>query len=110
MGYALNQQTDFRSSRVAVKYSAINVSAEGPGLHFAPMRFWPGEVRPGFMKANWQQVAEFSLASSFARKNLLDYTTASVPLLLRSQTEEHRSEVLDTTTLQLWDMRRWRPI
>jgi len=90
--FALNQQTDFRASRVAVKYAAINVSAESRGLHFAPVRFLGKNDDPGFMPADWRQVAEFSLASSFAWRNLLNYTRASVPSLLRSRIEEHRKE------------------
>jgi hypothetical protein len=90
--YGLNQQTDFRASRVAVKYGAINVSAESRGLHFAPVRFVGQNDDPGFMRADWRQVADFSLASSFAWRNLLNYTKSSVPSLLRSRIEEHRKE------------------
>ena len=91
-GYELHQQTDFRASRVAVKYCAINVSAESGGLHFAPVRFWPEGSEPGFMQADWRQVADFSLASSFARRDLLNYTNSAGPSLLHSRVEEHRSE------------------
>jgi hypothetical protein len=90
--YPLNQQTDFRASHVAVKYSAINVSAEHKGLHFAPVRFWTGDEAPGFMPAEWRQVADFSISSSFAKRNLLNYTRSPVPSLLRSKVEEHRTE------------------
>ena len=90
--YELHQQTDFRASRVAVKYSAINISAEARGLHFAPVRFWSGDVNPGFMKAEWRQVADFSLASSYARRNLLNYTQSAAPSLLYARVEQRRSE------------------
>lgn len=90
--YGLDQQTDFRASRVAVKYAAINVSAESQGLHFAPVSFSSDELGRGFRKADWRQVADFSLASSFAWRNLLNYTQASVPSLLRAQVEERRKE------------------
>lgn len=90
--YGLNQQTDFRASRIAVKYSAINVSAEARGLHFAPVTYSSEHEAPGFRQADWRQVADFSLASSFAWRNLLNYTRESVPLLLRSKIEETRAD------------------
>lgn len=91
-GYQLDQQTDFRIAKVAVRFAAINASAEEKGLFFAKVRFaQPDKGMIGFMKANWMQVADYSLATSHARQNLLNYTDASVPSLLRAKVEEGRT-------------------
>jgi len=88
-GYSLNQQTDFRVSRLAVRYAAINAAAESAGLFFARVQFSDvEESAPGFRQASFRKIADYSLAISHASRNLLNYTGASVPSLYRAQTEE----------------------
>ncbi len=86
--YPLGQQTDFWVSKVSVRYAAINASAEERGLYFAPVEFWRKGELPGFVKASWQKVADYSLATSHASHNLLNYTEDSVPALLRAKTTD----------------------
>lgn len=89
-GYELNQQTDFRVSKVAVRYAAINASAEEKGLYFARIRFADGDI-PGFRKSSWMKVAETSLTTSHAHHNLLNYTGEAVPALLKARVEESKT-------------------
>jgi len=90
--YGLEQQIDFRISRIAVRYAAINASAEENGLHFARVRFTsPDEPIPGFKRADWRKIADYSLATSHASHNLLNYTDASIPSLFRAMVEEART-------------------
>jgi hypothetical protein len=88
-GYPLNQQTDFRVSRVVVRYAAINASAEDKGLFFARVRF--AENGPGFLKSSWIKVADKSLATSHAYHNLLNYTGEAVPRFLTAKVEEDKT-------------------
>ncbi len=87
-------ETDFRVAKVAVRFVTppSTHQLEEKGLFFAKVRFvQPDDAAIGFRKANWMQVADYSLTASHARHNLLNYTDASVPSLLRAKVEEGRT-------------------
>jgi hypothetical protein len=86
--HRLYQQTDFRVSKIAVRYAAVNASAEDMGLHFARVRFASPSDAAGFKRAGWRRIADYSLSASHAARNLLNYTDASVPSLLRAKVTE----------------------
>lgn len=97
--YELNQQLDRRVSRLAVGYAAINASAEDDGLLFGRIRFAADESaddslvgRPGFKPSTFRRVADYSLSSSYAGRNLLNYTQDAAPSLLRSRIEERPAQ------------------
>lgn len=97
--YELNRQLDKRVSRLAVGYAAINASAEEDGLFFGRIRFSADEGEdnplagwPGFKQSTFHQVADYSLSSSYAGRNLLNYTQKATPSLLRSRIEERPAQ------------------
>ncbi|MET8088558.1 hypothetical protein [Micromonospora sp. NPDC005220] len=89
-GYPLNQQTDFRVSKVSVRYAAINLSAEERGLYFARVRFASGGI-PGFRQSSWTKVADSSMSTSHSHRNLLNYTGDAVPRFLAAKIEESKT-------------------
>ncbi|WP_337830505.1 hypothetical protein [Pseudonocardia sp. TMWB2A] len=83
----LYQHNDVRAQNVTVRYGSINVSAEENGLLFGSMnpksfeerQFYPTHLRP---------VASFSRHTSFAERDLLNYSSAPAPELLRANVTE----------------------
>lgn len=86
--YELNVQLDHRVSRLAIRYAAINASAEDKGLLFGRVIFPDSEDDAGFKKSRFRRLADYSLYASYASRNLLNYTGAPVPSFYRSKVEE----------------------
>ena len=83
----INQHDDNRATGVTVRYGAINVSAEDRGLLFGSIHHRSFEEHK-FYKSTLSPVADYSRHTSFAERDLLDYTSTPAPRLLRAKVVE----------------------
>lgn len=88
--YSAVQHLDVRTAKVSARYLSLNASAEDEGLWFAPIRAgddWRSSL-PN--KLSMSRVAGYSLAASFASRNLLNYKDSPTPGFLRAQAVKER--------------------
>jgi hypothetical protein len=90
--YRLHAQGyDGRVSRVGVKYSAINVSAEEGGLHFGKLNARAADNKH-FVKSSFSELSPVSRKSAYSGHGLLNYGWSSAPELFLAQTRELEPE------------------
>lgn len=94
--YSVEQQLDRRINELAIRYAAINASAEDDGLHFGRVHFNQSSSDSddwiGFRPSKFVQIADVSYSVAHVGRDILNYTDSAAPTYLKARVERATHE------------------